>query len=299
MAEAAPWRAISHVNPKIVLRLPFAAVGVLLGASLWIIAFCWYGGAGATLALALYCFSPPVVVAGSSVTPDLLATWGFYGAVFLAVATAHALYAMPGSLGWWREWRNPLLFALALAAGTAAQFWCVLALPFAFSYAIYLAPERRREAALKLAAGCLGAAALFAAACGFRPGQIAHVLASARFASFSLPFGNLHGGGAWWLPGAAIPFAIACCGWLASRRMRHFSNTAPLLPAVALMFLIPTTETANPFRPWAQVWPFAAMFVGGVFADLMQGRYGRQWRAAAGAMSLAAAVLSLATIHNI
>ncbi|MBV8206501.1 MAG: hypothetical protein JO041_06895 [Acidobacteria bacterium] len=281
IAHAVPWRRVSSINPKILLRLPFAAFGLLLGASLALISLRWYGTWGGLVAIVFYCFSPAAVLAGAAVRPDGLAAWGFYGAIFLAVATAHTLYAAPRSLGRWRSWRNPLLWGIALGVGTAAEPWVIFALPFAFAYVWYLVPGRRVEATLKLLAGCAIAGAI-AAAWGF------HLRAPASaFGAISLQASTLPGDAF----RAEIPLlaAVGCSllAWAVARRLRHFSNTAPLLivPAVCLLG-----------RPASAV-PFAAMFAGGVMGDAVTRQ--RWWRLVAGLLMMAAVVNGLYTVANL
>lgn len=296
-----PWRKLS-VNPKIPLRLPFATIGVLLGLSLWFIANKWYGPEGGLLALALYCCSPLMVIGGSEVDPTLLATWGFYGAVFLAVATAHSLYAPPGSLGWWREWRNPLLFGITLGVGSAAHFWCLLSLPFAFSYSLFLAPGSRRKLIFSLGVACCLAALVLCACYSFSPEAIVHAIRSAEVV-------NLKGAAVSTLPMAkevartdlilVACTALALLAWCVTRPARHFTNTASLLiiPVVP-MFAMFRREDYFSFA-YTPVVPFAAMFIGGVFADLMQTRYSRFWRVAAFCLGLAAAITGIRTVAQL
>jgi len=57
-----PWRWL--------VRLPFLVMGALLGASLWYVARRLYGNTGGYIALALYVFSPAMIVRSATVRPD-------------------------------------------------------------------------------------------------------------------------------------------------------------------------------------------------------------------------------------
>jgi hypothetical protein len=87
-----------------------------------------------------------------------------------------------------------------------------------------------------------------------------------------------------------VAFTIAIVAWLAARRVRHFSNTAALVALVVAIFFVPARAQA----PVVTV--FAAMFVGGAFADVMQTRSGRLWRGVAFLIAAAAAGAGLRTV---
>src|SRR5450759_2216364 len=74
---------------------PSLFFGVMLGGSLWYVARRLYGNAGGYVALALYCFSPAMIVnvAGAQSLGEMGAVWGAFGTVFTAIAVAHTLYA--------------------------------------------------------------------------------------------------------------------------------------------------------------------------------------------------------------
>src|ERR1700675_4418009 len=96
--------------------------GVMLGASLWYVARRLYGNAGGYIALALYCFSPAMIVnvAGTQSLGEMGAVWGAFGTVFNAIAVAHTLYA-PREVVLW-NWRRILLLGLSLALATGNRF---------------------------------------------------------------------------------------------------------------------------------------------------------------------------------
>jgi len=102
VVAAAPFvvanRMVASLSPdglKWLLRLPFVAIGWLLGASIWYVARRLYGNAGGYIALALYCFSPAVSFPWPG--PLLTGSLGIFGTIFVAIAAAHTLYAPAGA----------------------------------------------------------------------------------------------------------------------------------------------------------------------------------------------------------
>ena len=91
-------RVVASLSPnglKWLLRLPFVAIGWLLGASIWYVARRLYGNAGGYIALALYCFSPALFPWPG---PLLTGSLGIFGTIFVAIAAAHTLYAPAGAV---------------------------------------------------------------------------------------------------------------------------------------------------------------------------------------------------------
>ena len=90
----------------LVAASPYLFFGVMLGASLWYVARRLYGNAGGYVALALYCFSPAMIVnvAGTQKLGEMAAVWGAFGTIFTAIAVAHTLYA-PREVVLW-NWRR-------------------------------------------------------------------------------------------------------------------------------------------------------------------------------------------------
>ena len=102
--------------------MPYLFFGVMLGASLWYVARRLSGNAGGYIALALYCFSPAMIVnvAGIQSVGEMGAVLGAFGTIFTAIAVAHTLYA-PREVVLW-NWRRILLLGLSLALATGNQF---------------------------------------------------------------------------------------------------------------------------------------------------------------------------------
>ena len=301
IARAVPWR-VPFGNPKLWLRLPMLIVGLLLGASVWHIGSRWYGAGSGLFALGLYCFSPPLVSVGAHLWPQALAAWGFYGTVFTAMACAHTLYAAPGVLSSQRRWRNVVLFGLALGVGVAADFAVALALPFAFAFALYLVPGRRWAAMRMLLSGCAMAAVILFAVYAFHPAAFVQALVHARFASaqnWSLATYRLDVLLLWTsLPPLALMSGVAVITWLISRRARWFGNTALLLVASILPLFLPA-EPGTESRQLAVAIPFVALFIGGIFADLMQGRLQEMWNAVALLLVFTNAALGIRAVLRI
>ena len=115
-------------NYRMMMRLPFLIVGVLLGASLWYVARRLYGNIGGYVALVLYCFSPVAIGSASEIGPAVVGAWGGFGLIFTSIAVAHTLYA-PREVVLW-NWRRILLLGLSIAICVGAQFsFWVLLLP--------------------------------------------------------------------------------------------------------------------------------------------------------------------------
>ena len=100
-------------------RLPFIAIGVLLGASLWYVARRLYGNAGGYIALALYAFSPAIIMRAAEIQPAIVAAWGAFGMVFTAIAVSHTLYAPRAVVLW--NWKRIGLLGLAIALGVGSH----------------------------------------------------------------------------------------------------------------------------------------------------------------------------------
>src|SRR5271157_3738767 len=124
--------------------IPYLLFGVMLGASLWYIARRLYGNAGGYIALALYCFSPAMIVnvAGAQSVGEMGAVWGAFGTVFTAIAVAHTLYA-PREVVLW-NWRRILLLGLSLALAAGNQFSLAVLALVILPVMFWVAPVRPR-----------------------------------------------------------------------------------------------------------------------------------------------------------
>jgi hypothetical protein len=263
-------------------RVPFLAVGVLLGASLWYVARRLCGNTGGFIALTLYCFSPAMIQASAvwHTEPEILAAWGSFGTIFTAIAVAHTLYA-PREVVLW-NWRRIVLLGVSLAIAVGAQFSMIVLAPMALGFLLYVAPVRRKAGVVIWIAGsAVGFALLFAAyffqVHAFVAGMRHAAFWGATWRAFGLPGVykqvGMNLGRA--CPALALMLPVTVAIYAAWRRTRYFGNTAPLLVGTAFLVL----GMAHPHQGGAgfllAAIPFLFIFVSGVLADLMETR----WRA--------------------
>jgi MFS family permease len=267
-------------------RLPFIIIGLLLGGSLWYVARRLYGNAGGYTALALYCFSPAAVASGR-VGPNIVAMLGLFGIIYISIALAHTFYPPPPGVGFLKEcsprWRRVLLLAAAvlLALGAAPQ--TALALPIALAFMLYLLPDRQRWwlpfAVLAATTGIAGfilwglhgfSAAALAQQLSLSVGTISTSLAVTRLRMYSISV--------LWLthyPALALFLVLALAAYLASRRLRYFGNTVPLL-VIALLALAAVTGLSEDTLAYGafplRALPFVCLFLGGIAADMLEGK---------------------------
>ncbi|HEX8811397.1 MAG TPA: hypothetical protein VF742_05330, partial [Terracidiphilus sp.] len=254
---------VSYV--KLLMRLPFIAAGLALGACLWWVTRRLYGNTGGYIALALYCFAPPIVRACTYPNNEILAAFGLFSVVYTAIGVAHA---MQGPKSKWR----PRIVLLTLAFGfTAAAHVSafLLGLVLAIAFMAYVAEGRRAYLPTLVIVWVLGTLFLLFASYAFRPDAFSYVFRS-EAAKIGFSFNQA---GAFFssLTNAGITIAaLAALGlYLAFRRSRYFGNTTPLLVAAFLLILITTgvqTET------WLWALSFLLAFIGGVFADVLESR---------------------------
>ena len=266
---------------KWLLRLPFVGIGWLLGASIWYVARRLYGNAGGYTALTLYCFSPAVFFPWPG--PLLTGSLGIFGTIFVAIAAAHTLYVpRVATISELRSrWRRIILLGLAIALAIGSGLWAISLIALSFAFMAYLVPERWRASLGLVLSSCAVAALLLLGTVAFRPRVLAAAIAQWRF----LPFSNellrafLTGIRS---PGSAILLvlaAIALVAYLAWNRCRYFGNTAPLvaLLVVAALGLGAFADVfVGPFPLRAT--PFLYVFIGGVFADLLESRWRNAFR---------------------
>lgn len=282
--------SFSADNLKWLLRLPFVGIGWLLGASIWYVARRLYGNAGGYIALALYCFSPAVFFPWPG--PLLTGSLGIFGTIFVAIAAAHTLYAPAGAAIYElrSRWRRIILLGLAIALAAGSGFWAISLVLLGLGFMLYLIPERRVASLGLVLSSCAVAAFLLLACYGFRPRALAAAIMQARFLPFHREMissevlrayvtGVLRAEN----PVLLVLTAIALVAYFAWTRCRYFGNTAPLLSLVGLTALglgafADVFVGPFPFRAT----PFLYVFMGGVFADLLESR----WRNAFGLLLL-------------
>src|SRR5271157_6065720 len=275
---------VSHIS--MLLRLPFTFAALALGACLWWVTRRLYGNTGGYIALALYCFAPPVIESATYPNNEIWAALGLFAAVYTAIGVSHAMQ------GPRKKWRPRIVLLTVVMGFTAAAHVSafVLALLLTVCFMAYLAEGKRAYLPTLLIVWVLGTMLILFASYAFRPDAFSYVFRSeaARIA-FSLEpartfFTTLTNAG------LSIAAAGAFGLYLAMPRSRYFGNTVPLIVAVLLLALVtPGVATA----PWLWAVPFLLAFVGGVFADVLETRYRRWFLWIAGGLLLAQAALSI------
>src|SRR5271156_5944586 len=278
---------VSHIS--MLLRLPFVFAALMLGGCLWWVTRRLYGNTGGYIALALYCFAPPVIAAATYPNNEIWAAFGLFAAVYTAIGVSHALQ------GPRKKWRPRIVLLTVILGFTAAAHVSafVLALLLTVCFMAYLAEGKRAYLPTLLIVWVLGAMLILFASYTFRPDAFSYVFRS-EVAKIGLSleparmfFTTLQNAG----------LTIAAVGtlglYVAMHRSRYFGNTAPLIVAVLLLILVTNggeTET------W--LWALAVLlaFVGGVFADLLETRYRRWFLWITGGLLLAQAALSIASL---
>jgi len=271
-------RSLSPYGLKWLARLPFVGIGWLLGASIWYVARRLYGNAGGYIALTLYCFSPAVFF--SSPGPLLTGSLGIFGTIFVAIAAAHTLYA-PREAAIYElrsRWRRIILLGVAIALATGSGWWAIMLIALGLGFMLYLIPERRLASLGLVLASCAVAVVLLLASYGFRPRALVSAVSRASFVSHrgiasevqrAYVTGIRHAEN----PALLVGAALALVAYFAWKRCRYFGNTAPLLSLVVLtaLGLVSFADVfVGPF-PFRAA-PFLYVFVGGVFADLLESR---------------------------
>jgi hypothetical protein len=281
---------MTHV--LLLLRLPFLAAGCVLGGGLWWVTRRLYGNLGGYVALALYCFSPPVLKACLSPSPEILAALGIYGGIYTCIGVAHA---MQGPRTKWR----PRIILLTVVLGIAAAAH-IVALPVAAFLGLILMlwiAEGRRSQILPVVLIASGGALVLLFACyGFSPDAFSYVFRSgAGFLSVSLePLQRL-----FTMPSVAgiiVAAGAAVLLYLGIGRSRYFGNTAPLICFVLLVLL----ETKGvPAAPWLWALPFLLTFIGGVFADAFESERRRIFIAAAASLVILQVVICILSLPRL
>ncbi len=291
--EISTWELrhqMTHI--LLLLRLPFLLGGCILGGAVWWVTRRLYGNLGGYVALALYCFCPAILHACLEPSPEVFAAIGVYGGVYTCIGVAHA---MQGPQHRWR----PRILLLTLVFGLAAAAH-IAALPVAallgLVLMVYIAEGHRSQSLPIVLLACLGALLLVFACYGFSPDAYSYVFrSSAGFLWFSLqPAQHFFAS----LPEAGITVAAAAAFflYLGLPKARFFGNTAPLLCAAVLMWLV---MTGAPGSPWLWSIPFWLTFIGGVFADAFESPRARMALYAAAAVVLLQVVLNVINLPNL
>jgi hypothetical protein len=289
---------------KWLLRLPFVGIGWLLGASIWYVARRLYGNAGGYIALTLFCFSPAAFFPWPG--PLLTGSLGIFGTIFVAIAAAHTLYARPQATTYElrSRWRRIILLALAITLAAGSGFWAISLVLLGLGFMLYLVPERRLASLGLVLSSCTVASLLLLASCGFRPRAFAAAITQAQFLPFHRGMIASEVLRAWATGMRSAEnavllalTAIALVVYFAWERCRYFGNTAPLLAllVVAALGLVAFADVfVGPF-PFRAT-PFLYVFIGGVFADLLEGRWRKSFGLLLLVILIAYAALSMMAI---
>ena len=254
-----------------ILRLPFILFGLWLGAALWWVARRLFDDAGGYVALALYCTSPAMIKISSNIGPEIILAWSGLGLIYTAIGVAHTLYAPP------RKWA-PRIVILGLSIGfaLATAWWSFTLVLVAFGYMVYLAPGCRKKVMIVLtgatAIGCMVWAAAYwlTGSAGLSVKEIftqKPTLEALRNLAFALSAST---------DGYVLVFLfiLAFTAYGSWPRARYFGNTAPLITALAAVFLFSLV-------PAVRIWDatlglsFVFIFVGGLAADFLETRFHR------------------------
>jgi hypothetical protein len=255
--------------------------GLMLGASLWYVSRRLYGNAGGYIALALYCFSPAMILNAASARSlaEMGAVLGGFGTVFTAIAVAHTLYA-PREVVFWNGQRILLLgLSLALAAGNQFSLGVLglVVVPIMF----WVAPVRPRAVIAIWITAIIVASVLLFASYFFEPTLFWQGMLHARCldvepAAFSLSVSYRKAAQAIFVgsPPLMLALPLAMIAYAGSKRAQYFGNRAPLLIA-ALFLILALAAPGFPGRGFYLITlVFLFVFVSGVFADLLESRYG-------------------------
>ena len=281
---------MTHV--LLLLRLPFLFAGCILGAGLWWVTRRLYGNMGGYVALALYCFSPPVLKACLSPSPEILAALGVYGGIYTCIGVAHAMQ------GPRRKWR-PRIILLTVVFAIAATAH-IVALPITAILGLFLmlwiAEGRRSQILPVILLASAGAIILLFACYGFSPDAFSYVFRSAAgFLSVSFdPARRFFSSPT--ILGMTVSAAAAALLYLGIGRARYFGNTAPLICFIVFIVLVTTGVQAT---PWLWSLPFLLTFIGGVFADAFESERRRIFIVAAASLVLLQVVLCVINLPQL
>jgi hypothetical protein len=294
-SDNSPWELRHQLGYVLLLmRLPFILCGLCLGAALWWVARRLFGNEGGFVALALYCFSPEIVRACTYPSPEILAAFGLFAAVYTAIGVAHAMQ------GPRRKWRPRIVlltaaFGFAAAAHVAAA---LLAFLFALGFMVYLAERRRPHLIPIFLYSGIGTLLLLFASYAFRPDAFSYVFRSADARmGFSLGPAKAFFAA---MPNAGVTLAaaVALLLFVMVKRSRYFGNFAALLVALLLLPAV-MTGVREPGQPWLWALPFLLTFVGGVFADALETPQRKIFLAATAGILLMQAALCLASLPGL
>jgi hypothetical protein len=258
---------------------PYLFFGVMLGASLWYVARRLYGNAGGYIALALYCFSPAMIinVSGAQSLGEMGGVWGAFGTVFTAIAVAHTLYA-PREVVLW-NWRRILLLGLSLMLAAGNQFSLAVLALVTLPLMFWVAPVRPRSVLAIWTTAIAVSVVLLFAAYFFEPALFWQGILHARWINFepaafgmSVSYRNALETILVSSPPLMLALPVALVAYIGWKRTRYFGNTAPLLIAALLLILALGAPNFPGEGFHLTMLVFFFVFAAGVFADLLETR---------------------------
>ncbi len=289
-ADTSTWEMRHELGyVLLLLHSGFLLTGIFLGAALWWVTRRLYGNPGGFIALALYCFSPPVIHSCTYPNDEILASFGLFASLYTAMGVAHAMQGPP------RKWRSRIVLLTLTLAFTATSHVAafLLAILLSLGFMAYLAVGRRAYIIPIMMAAGIGTLLLVFASYDFSPDAFSYFF---RSGAGRIWF-SLHPARQWFLsfPNSAVTLAAATSLllYLPTRRSRYFGNTAPLFLALLFFTLVTPGVTSEPTL-WAL--PFLLTFIAGMFADFLETRYRPVFLALAGCLLVLQAALSILTL---
>jgi hypothetical protein len=289
-ADTSTWEMRHEVSyTLLLLHSGFLLTGILLGGALWWVTRRLYGNTGGFIALALYCFCPPVIHACTYPNNEILTAFGLFASIYTAIGVAHAMQGPP------RKWRSRIVLLTLTLGFTAASHVAafLLALLLAIGFMAYLAVGRRAYIVPIMMTAIIGTLLLLFASYDFSPDAFSYFFRSgAGRIWFSLQPGR-----EWALSfsnsAVTLAAASALMLYLPTRRSRYFGNTVPLLLALLFFTLITPGISSEPTL-WAL--PFLLTFIAGVFADFLETRYRPVFLLVTGSLLILEAALSVLSL---
>jgi hypothetical protein len=289
-ADTSTWEMRHELSYTLMLlHSGFLLTGILLGGALWWVTRRLYGNTGGFIALALYCFCPPVIHACTYPNNEILTAFGLFASIYTAIGVAHAMQGPP------RKWRSRIVLLTLTLAFTAASHVAafLLALLLAVGFMAYLAVGRRAYIVPIIMTATIGTLLLLFASYDFSPDAFSYFFRSgAGRIWFSLQPGR-----EWVLSfsnsAVTLAAASALVLYLPTRRSRYFGNTVPLFLALLFFTLITPGISSEPTL-WAL--PFLLTFIAGVFADFLETRYRRVFLLVTGSLLVLEAALSILSL---
>jgi hypothetical protein len=247
---------------------------------------------GGYVALALYCFSPPVLKSCLSPNPEILTALGIYGGIYTCIGVAHAMQ------GPRRKWRPRIILLTVVLAVAATSH--IVSLPIAallgLGLMLWIAEGRRSQILPIILLASAGAMILLFACYGFSPDAFSYIFRSgAGFLSVSFGsaerFFTLAS-----ITGVIVAAAAAFLLYVGVSRSRYFGNTAPLICFVVLVLLVAKGVTAS---PWLWALPFLLTFIAGVFADAFESERRKLFIAAAASLVILQIVICIMSLPRL